>query len=50
MYSILAATLLFAAMPAASAEHARIEDDYGRAVAEAKARSVPLVMAIWAPW
>ncbi|HYG66328.1 MAG TPA: hypothetical protein VD838_01665 [Anaeromyxobacteraceae bacterium] len=50
MYSILAATLLLAAAPATAADHGRIEDDYGRAVAEAKARNVPLVVDVWAPW
>ena len=27
-----------------------IEDDYTRAVAEAKARQVPLFIEAWAPW
>ena len=40
--------------PAASQKHADIlpfiEDDYGRAVAEAKARKVPLFVEAWAPW
>ncbi len=27
-----------------------IEDDYGRAVAEAKARKLPLFVDSWAPW
>ncbi len=27
-----------------------IEDDYPRAVAEAKARKVPLFVEAWAPW
>jgi len=27
-----------------------IEDDYGRALAEARARKVPLVVEVWAPW
>ena len=39
----------------ASAAHARmvlpfIEDDYMRAVAEARARKVPLFIEAWAPW
>ena len=27
-----------------------IEDDYGRALAEAKAKAVPLFVEAWAPW
>jgi hypothetical protein len=27
-----------------------IEDDYGRAVAEARSRKVPLFIESWAPW
>lgn len=27
-----------------------IEDDYARALAEARARDVPLVVEAWAPW
>ena len=27
-----------------------IEDDYGRALAEAKAKAVPLFIEAWAPW
>jgi thioredoxin-like negative regulator of GroEL len=27
-----------------------IDDDYGRALAEARARKVPLVVEVWAPW
>ena len=27
-----------------------IEDDYGKAVAEAKARKLPLFVDVWAPW
>jgi hypothetical protein len=54
MYSILAATLLLAASPAVAADQghvqSQVEDDYGRALAEAKARNVPLVVDVWAPW
>jgi hypothetical protein len=27
-----------------------IEDDYGRAAAEARARNVPIFVDAWAPW
>jgi hypothetical protein len=27
-----------------------IEDDYGKAIAEAKARKVPIFVESWAPW
>ncbi len=27
-----------------------IEDDYGRALAAAKARNLPLFVEVWAPW
>jgi hypothetical protein len=27
-----------------------IEDDYARALAEAKSRTVPLFVEVWAPW
>lgn len=41
-----------AAAPAAasSAVVPFIEDDYGRALAEARARNVPMFVEAWAPW
>jgi len=27
-----------------------VEDDYGKAIAEAKARKVPIFVESWAPW
>jgi hypothetical protein len=48
MYSILLAALLSASPAAAERRH--IEDDYPRALAQAKARDVPLVVDVWAPW
>ncbi len=42
-----------AAKPPKKAEAAHlpfIEGDYARALAEARARNVPLVVDVWAPW
>lgn len=49
MRSLLAALALAAAFPAAGALRP-IADDYPRALAEAKARGVPIVVDLWAPW
>jgi hypothetical protein len=46
----LTTALLLAAAPAAHAAPAPIDDDYPRALAEARARSVPLLVDVWAPW
>ena len=27
-----------------------VEDDYGKALADAKARHVPVFVEVWAPW
>lgn len=43
------AVLAFAAV-AARAELPFIENEYTRAVAEAKAKNVPLFVEAWAPW
>lgn len=45
---VLAAVLALEAFPAAARD--AIEDDYPRALAAAKARSVPLLVDVWAPW
>ncbi len=47
----LAAAFLGAA-PAAPSRNALpwIEDDYGRALAEAKSRKLPIFVEAWAPW
>lgn len=47
----LAATLLGAA-PATPSKSALpwIEDDYGRALSEAKSRKLPIFVDAWAPW
>lgn len=47
------AALLLALAPAAPATKTVlpfIEDDYGRALAEARARNLPLFIEAWAPW
>lgn len=51
--ALLAGTL--AAPQMSFAAHAKpvlpwIEDDYARAVADAKARKVPMFVESWAPW
>lgn len=55
MSSILLAALLLTSAPAtapapAAAARAHIADDYPAALAQAKARHVPLVVDVWAPW
>jgi len=47
---LLLAALLCAAGLAPSAALPFIEDDYPRALAEARSRKVPLFVEIWAPW
>jgi hypothetical protein len=46
---IAAAALAVAALPAAAGA-AAIDDDYPRALAAAKERSVPILVDAWAPW
>jgi tetratricopeptide (TPR) repeat protein len=55
MTSLLTAAALAALLSAAPARPAEahlpfVEGDYARALADAKARAVPLVAEIWAPW
>lgn len=45
----LALALCLAAVPAAKGPPF-VADDYARALADARARSVPLVVDVWAPW
>ena len=45
----LALALALAVTPAAKGPPF-VADDYGRALAEARARGVPLVVDVWAPW
>ncbi len=47
---ILAATALALASHASAAVLPRVEDDYARALAEARRRGVPLVVDVWAQW
>jgi hypothetical protein len=50
MRALTAALLLAAALPASAGSPAAIQDDYPRALADARARSVPLLVDVWAPW
>ncbi|MBI5069431.1 MAG: hypothetical protein HZB56_14445 [Deltaproteobacteria bacterium] len=45
----LALALLVAAAPAAG-KLPFVHDDYPRALAEARARQVPIVVDVWTPW
>jgi hypothetical protein len=51
---LAAAALLAASLPApglpAQQELPWVEDDHVRAVAEARARKVPIVADVWTPW
>jgi len=46
------AAVVTAATPAAPAGSSLpwIEDDYGRALAEAKSKKLPIFVEAWAPW
>jgi hypothetical protein len=50
--AVAAAACFAAASPAATHRFAVpfIDDDYPRALAEAKARNVPIFVENWAPW
>jgi hypothetical protein len=48
--TLLAAALLAAPLLAAAGGPAWISDDYPKALAEAKARKVPIFVDAWAPW
>ena len=51
MRPLLLALALAAATPAAAADSLPfVADDYARALADARARNVPLVVDVWAPW
>ena len=52
MHSLLAALALALASQATAAPRGLpfVADDYARALADARARNVPLVVDVWAPW
>ena len=50
MSMLATAALLLALAPAHKAALPFIDDDYGRALAEAKAKNLPLFIEMWAPW
>jgi hypothetical protein len=53
MRSLALAALVAAALPRtglAAAGLPWIRDDYSRALSEARARQVPIVVEVWAPW
>ncbi len=51
MRSLLVALALAAAAPVGAAGSLPfVADDYLRALADARARNVPLVVDVWAPW
>ena len=47
---VLALALAAATPDAASGSLPFVADDYARALADARARNVPLVVDVWAPW
>ena len=48
--AVLVGPLAAGAATAPSAPLPWIEDDYSKAVAEAKSRHVPIFLEAWAPW
>jgi hypothetical protein len=51
MRTLLLALALLAAAPAVAAGSLPfVADDYATALADARARNVPLVVDVWAPW
>ena len=50
MSMLATAALLLALAPAHKTALPFIEDDYARALAEAKAKDLPLFIEMWAPW
>lgn len=48
--SLLATAALLVALAPQGAPLPFIEDDYPKALAEARARNVPLFIEAWAPW
>ena len=52
MHSLTVALTLAVALPAAAATKGLpfVVDDYSKALADARARNVPLVVDVWAAW
>ena len=50
MSMLATAALLLALAPAHKPALPFIDDDYGKALAEARARNLPLFIEMWAPW
>jgi hypothetical protein len=50
MSMLATAALLLALAPAQKTALPFIEDDYGKALAEAKSKKLPLFIEAWAPW
>ena len=50
MSLLAAAALVLALAPAHKTALPFIEDDYGKALAEARAKKLPLFIEAWAPW
>jgi hypothetical protein len=47
---VLSGSAAAAALPVRSSVLPWIDDDYGRALSEARARHVPIFAEAWAPW
>jgi len=47
---LVALALVLATAAAAAGSLPFVADDYARALADARARKVPLVVDVWAPW
>ena len=47
---IVPLALVAAALPTYAANLPWIEDDYPKALAEAKQRKLPMFVEVWAPW
>jgi hypothetical protein len=50
LLSLAAAAPLFSAQAAARPELPFIEDDYPKAMAEARSKKLPVFVEAWAPW
>ena len=50
MSMLATAALLLALAPGTKTTVPFIDDDYGKALAEAKAKNLPLFIEAWAPW